>query len=1047
ITVFEGMELSISYDKKLFEKESIVRLTHHFKNILQDIINNPRQPVSTVQMMTEKEIRQVLYEFNATEADYPGEKTIHQLFEEQVEKAPDSISAIHESPSVLHPTTYHLPPATSIIQLTNREINERAHHLAAQLQEKGITPGAVAAMAVPSSVETVITILAIWKAGGVYLPIDITMPVERIKYMLADANAKILLTGSREAHSKEQQTRQRQLSENIAILSTAHPQTTRGERSHRQTETGGNAYIIYTSGTTGKPKGVVVPHSAYVNRLYWLHHRYGFDSSDVIMQKTPITFDVSLCELFRWIPGGGRVLIMKAGAEKDPEIMQEAIEKHHATTIDFVPSMLNLYLEYIENNKAQAGAATLRWVFVGVEPIGPGFQNRYNRIWNKTVETQLVHTYGPTEATIDITGFDCSAGPPREIVPIGRPIHNTQIYIRDKHGNIQPPGVPGELCIAGKSLASGYLNNPELTAERFVKASWQLAVGSWQKKLYRTGDLARWLPDGNIEFLGRIDHQVKIRGMRVELGEIERSLLTHPEIKEVVVLLREIEKNDNILCAYVVLGQGKQTIEMKNSDNQLNTALREHLAHYLPGYMIPAHFIRQKKIPLTPTGKIDRKALSQIQISNLKTQTYIAPRNETEKKMTDIWTDILGHPQEKLGIDDDFFQIGGHSLKATLLAARIHKQFDIKLSLTEIFKNTTIRTLTDTIKGKIAAASPGLTTSQGVIETFAPIKPAEKKQYYILSSAQKRLYILQQMELESTAYNMPHIIPINESQTLEKLEDTFRKLIKRHDSLRTSFHMISPVTPGEEIPVQVVHEQVSFKIERFKIDKTHGGQKDSHHKEENQLRRAQREFFRTFDLAVAPLLRVRIVETTGTGSEPAKPDQNRYMLIDMHHIITDGTSQDILIKEFFILNTEKSLPPLKHRYRDYAEWQSSSLQKQTMKQQEEYWVKKFSGEIPVLNLPTDFPRPLIQSIEGNTLQFTLNEKETENLKTITRESKITLYMTLLSIYTLLLSKLSGQEDIIVGTPTAGRQHADLENIIGMFVNTLPMRNYTPGAKT
>ncbi|MCP4153517.1 MAG: hypothetical protein GY757_37665, partial [bacterium] len=405
-------------------------------------------------------------------------------------------------------------------------------------------------------------------------------------------------------------------------------------------------------------------------------------------------------------------------------------------------------------------------------------------------------------------------------------------------------------------------------------------------------------------------------------------------------------------------------------------------------------------------------------------------RNEIEEKLSEIWTDLLGIPKGNIGIDDDFFKIGGHSLKATIMAARMHKYFNIKLPLTEIFKNTTIRTLGDTIRGKTVATLPGEK------ETFANIKPVEKKEYYILSSAQKRLFILQQMELESTAYNMPYVLPLRETPRLENPEETFRKLIRRHESLRTSFHMIN------NNPVQVVHNNVAFKLEKFQVEKN---KKDG--TEENISIRTQGKFFRSFDLAGAPLLRVGIVETTGTDADTEQPVRDRFMLIDMHHIITDGISQELLIKEFNHLNKGENLPPLKFQYRDYAEWQNSAKQKQLMKQQEETWLKIFLEELPILTLPTDYPRPVMRSFDGSDIAFELNQEETAIIKETAKQNEATLYMTILSIFSILLSKLSGQEDIIVGTPTAGRRHADLENIIGMFVNTLPMRNYPEGGIT
>ncbi|MCP4117989.1 MAG: AMP-binding protein, partial [Desulfobacteraceae bacterium] len=572
---------------------------------------------------------------------------------------------------------------------------------------------------------------------------------------------------------------------------------------------------------------------------------------------------------------------------------------------------------------------------------------------------------------------------------------------------LNPPGVTGEIRVGGEGVARGYLNNPELTADSFPPSTQYPITNNY---LYRTGDLGRWLADGNIEFLGRRDQQVKIRGFRIELGEIENSLLSHPGIKEVVVIARQSRDGDNFLCSYYV----------ENTAGQPGSDLKEFLSQSLPDYMIPAFFIKLEKLPLTPNGKIDRKALGHYQISRPQSQTYIAPRNEIEKTLTRIWVDILDIDKQEAGIDNDFFRMGGHSLKATIMAARIHKELNVKLLLAEIFKNSTIRTLADTIK-------------ELKQDKYLAVQPAEKKEYYIMSAAQKRLYVLQQMDLESTVYNMPQTIPLTKDTDPARLENAFKKLIRLHESLRTAFHM------HEDQPVQNVCDTVEFEIEYYANNT------------EDEVGAA---FFRPFDLAKAPLLRAGIAELPVAPGVRNVHDihdihdiRDRVMLIDMHHIINDGTSQQILTRDFFALYAGENVTPLKIQYKDYAEWQNSSLHTQLLKQQEEFWVSRLPGELPVLDLPTDYPRPVVRSFEGNNLSFELNENETAKLKETAKENEATLYMTILTIFTILLSKLGGQEDIIVGMPTAGRRHADLENIIGMFVNTLVMRNYPSGEKT
>ncbi|MCP4148803.1 MAG: AMP-binding protein, partial [bacterium] len=511
-------------------------------------------------------------------------------------------------------------------------------------------------------------------------------------------------------------------------------------------------------------------------------------------------------------------------------------------------------------------------------------------------------------------------------------------------------------------------------------------------RMYRTGDLARWQPDGNIEFLGRRDHQVKIRGFRIELGEIETRLLTHPEIKEGVVISRQSKDGDNFLCAYYVVEgtQPRETGTARRGEPCVHpSTFKNYLSQFLPDYMIPSYFIELEKIPLTSHGKIDSKALSLLPISNTQFRTHIAPRNIIEQKLNGIWTEILGTQTRDISIDDNFFDIGGHSLRATIMASKIHKEFNVKLPLTEIFKNSSVRTLAGTIK-------------EFTRETYSAIELSEKKDYYILSSAQKRLFILQQMEPAGIAYNMPRIVPLAKDTDLMRLENVFKKLIQRHESLRTSFHI------SGEIPVQRVHRTIDFKIEYHNQPVENQGPGSAGLSWFNELRET---FFRPFELSKAPSLRVAVVETPRTAAAPGEV----FMLLDMHHIITDGTSQDTLTGEFFTLYDGENLPPLVLQYRDYAEWQNSDKQKEAIKRQEKYWLNRYSGELPVLSLPTDYPRPEIQGFAGKCISFMLNDDETEALKETAGENDATLYMTILSVFVILLSKLSGQKDIVIGT--------------------------------
>jgi surfactin family lipopeptide synthetase B/lichenysin synthetase B len=602
---------------------------------------------------------------------------------------------------------------------------------------------------------------------------------------------------------------------------------------------------------------------------------------------------------------------------------------------------------------------------------------------------EVINGYGPTENTTFSTTYrierDFS-----DNIPIGRPIANSTAYILDPNDNLQPVGAVGELVVGGDGVSRGYLNQPELTIKSFCGVQGQffqkapLAVGD---DFYYTGDLARWLSDGSIEFLGRRDQQVKIRGYRIEPGEIEAHILNLDEIKEVVVVVREGENGEKYLCAYCVAsGIGGFDVP----------GLRLKLSETLPDYMIPLYFISMERLPLTHNKKIDIRALPEPQWS--AGANYVPPTNEMEKKLAGIWSEVLGLDREVIGIDDDFFELGGHSLKATILLSRMHKELKIKIPLVEIFSAPTIRELGRYIRGKKE-------------DIYTAISPAPGRDHYVLSSAQKRLYLLQQMDPGSTLYNIPLVYTLEGRFDKQRMASTFKKMIQRHESLRTSFHTI------DHQPVQKVHDEVEFEIEYLA---------------------AADHFIRPFDLSCAPLLRVVVVPLA---------EEKHMLMVDMHHIITDGTSMGIFVRDFKALYIGDTLPGLAVQYKDYSEWSGNGRARELLEQQETYWLKEFAGELPVLHLPLDFPRPAKQSFEGGSVSFEIGAEQTGRLKALVSEEDETLFILLFSAFTVLLHKLTGQEDIIVGTAAANRGHPDLHHTIGMFVNTLALRNYPTGEKT
>ena len=652
VKTFEDIEVDFVYSEYFAEKD-IVRLAGHFRKVVQEIITAPSASLETIDMLSEEENRQIIYEFNNTAVVYPNDKTIHGLFADQVEKTPDHIALS--------------------VGLSYHELNEQSGRLAGLLIEKGILADSIVGIMLERSVEMIIGIFGILKAGAAYLPIDHSYPEDRIDYMLKDSGAKIVVNEKFFRGSRG------------AILQKSPPCDVN------------LAYVIYTSGSTGRPKGVMVEHCSLLNRVIWMQKNYPLGSDDVVLQKTPVTFDVSVWELFWWGVAGASLCLLEVGGEKDPAVIAVAVERHGVSVMHFVPSMLHMMLEYIENEGMAGRLKTLRRVFSSGEVLSPGRAAWFNRLLYAGNKTQLTNLYGPTEATVDVSWYNCF-GPGHvhgEIIPIGRPIDNIKLFILDRHCRLVPVGAPGELCIAGVGVARGYLNNPELTAERFNRSY----RSNKTYIFYKSGDLACWLADGNIRFLGRMDRQVKVREFRIELGEIENRLLQHEAVQEAIVSVKEDADGDKYLCAYIVC-------DKKSPVNAVQ--LKEHLSQSLPDYMIPARFVYLEKIPVTPGGKIDRRALPEPGTDRPASGIiYTAPESDIEKKVVGLWKEVLN--LGRVGVNDNFFDLGGHSLHIVRLTGRLKEVFAKDIPVTTMFRYPTIRSLVRHLNGEIKdAAIPAL---------------------------------------------------------------------------------------------------------------------------------------------------------------------------------------------------------------------------------------------------------------------------------------------------------------------------------------------------
>ncbi|WP_159882308.1 non-ribosomal peptide synthetase [Paenibacillus puerhi] len=954
-----SFEAAAVYNANLFKLETIELFGSRYVSVLRQMLNGLDQQVLQISALSDQERTQLLYDFTNTSTEYQGQnKTLQQLFEAQAEQTPDLTAIRFENKTV-----------------TYREINERSNALAKRLQAEGVKPEMIVGMLLERSVEMVVGILGILKAGGAYLPIDPKNPKERIAYILEDAGAQLLFTTNNLTTD---------LPFKGTILDAEDTSLYEGDASPVKptAEPGRLAYVIYTSGTTGTPKGVMVEHGALSLTLLWDREAFDYNSGAVSLPILNYAFDGFITQLFAPLISGSQVILLQRDEMTDPYAISKYIKHVSVTHYISVPSIYLTVAEHLNPKDVQH----LRFVTLAGEEL-PVKSIEYTKRLNPSIE--IINRYGPSENTVDTTVFRNAER--SESILIGKPVPNTKVFIVDKHHELVPINVPGELCIGGDRLARGYLNRPDLTKEKFIASPFEPG-----KKMYKTGDLARWLPDGNIEFLGRIDSQVKIRGIRIELREIENRLLSHPNLKEAVVLIKENERQEKYIAAYIV---GTEATEIDP------VSLKSFLREALPEYMVPAFVIQLDRMPLTSNGKIDRRTLPNPDFHAAGGQPYRAPRNETEQQLAGLWSDVLG--EERVGIHDNFFDLGGHSLKATILISNLHKQMNNKLTLKDLFHNPTIAELSRIIAANAESAEPAL---------YETIEPCESQDSYEASSAQKRIYLLQQLD-KGIVYNMPVVCEVEGEIQAECLESAFQLLIRRHESLRTSFENRNGVI------LQNIHSDVSFKLEKRDV---HGAGW------EEQIRA----FVRTFDLGHAPLLRVELI----------RHKERTYLLVDMHHIISDGVSMKLLLKEFMELYQDKKLEELRIQYKDYAAWQHNLMHTDEMERQRTYWIEQFSGELPVLNLPCDYERPILQSFEGDRIDFSLPEKMTEQVRRLAREAGATTQMVMLSAFHILLSKYSGQDDIVIGSPVSGRTHADLQGIIGMFVNTLALRNRSDGEK-
>ncbi len=974
-----GLIGSFEYNTDLFETATIERIKNHFQILLEAIVASPSRPLSDFSFLTSAERNKILCEWNSTKAEYAQGKCIRELFELQAELSPAAVAVVFGDQ-----------------ELSYAELNARANQLARFLQMRGVGPEVLVAICSNRSIELLIGVLGILKADAAFVPMDPTYPRDRLAFMLQDSHAPVLLTQRRLVSLFAD------YGGHVICLDADWNKIARESRENPASlhlpETA--AYVIYTSGSTGKPKGVVIQNSSVVNLFYSLQEAMAYELSEGTLRvgmNGPLSFDTSIKQIIQLLRGH-TLDIIPSEVRLNPHALLTYMSLRKLDVIDCTPTQLELLL-------AAGLIARTRHTIKRVLVAGEAISRSVWHILANSTGAAFYNLYGPTECTVDAA---IGRVQPESTPTIGRPIANTQIFILDRYMQPVPIGHPGELHIGGLSLGRGYLNRPDLTAEKFIPHPFSDEPGA---RIYKTGDLARWSSQGDIEFLGRRDHQVKIRGFRIEPGEIEGVLRERAGVRDAVVIVRDDQNGNRRLVAYVV-PEGKQAPTLSE--------MRSYSKDKLPEYMVPSAFVVLEALPLTPNGKLDRQALPPPEpVHSERSGRFTASRTPTEEILASIWSQVLG--LEQVGIHDNFFDLGGHSLLATQVISRVRESFAIDVPLRTLFEAPTIAQLALAIE---------ITCRAGQNLSGPPIVPHPRQGLLPLSFAQERLWFLHQLEPRSPLYNIPAAVRLIGPLNVAALEQSLNEIIFRHEALRTTFGTVD----GQ--PVQQIAATLAMPLSLIDLRALS--------EDERQTQRqylAEAEARRPFDLVRGPLIRATLLGIA---------EQEHVLLVVLHHIISDGWSLDILVREVatlyqaFATGAPSPLLGLSVQYADFAVWQREWLQGEVLNNQLNYWKQQLQSAPPVLDLPTDHLRPKVQTFNGAKESFILSKTVTEGLKALCRRESVTLFMTLLAAFKVLLYRYTQQTDIVVGTPIANRNRSETENLIGFFVNTLVLRTDLSG---
>jgi amino acid adenylation domain-containing protein len=959
------------FNADLFDAETIERMMASYDTLLRAIAEAPAAPARELAVLSPEERHRIVVEWNDTARAYPADALVLTQFEACVERQPRSVALQFDGRNVTYGT-----------------LNKRANQLARWLRTRGVGPDVLVGVCLERSVEMMVAILGVLKAGGAYVPIDPEYPDDRVAFMLQDAGAPIVLTQARWASRLQGHTGDR------LSLDTEWEQVASLDASNPGYEVTGDqlAYMIYTSGSTGRPKGAMNTHRGIANRLLWMQDAYGLTPDDRVLQKTPFSFDVSVWELLWPLMTGARVVMAVPGGHRDPRYLVELIERAKITTLHFVPSMLHAFLEEPDLDRCRS----LARVICSGEALSPELLRRFF----SRLDVPLHNLYGPTEAAVDVTAWACDVHDVRGTVPIGKPIANTQIYLLDARGQPVPIGVTGELYIGGVNVGRGYLNRPELTAERFLPDPFNRDP---RARLYRTGDLARFRSDGNIEYLGRIDSQVKIRGFRIELGEIEAALLSYPGVTGAVVVAQDTPAGDKRLVGYVAIADRPDTLAL---------ALEAHLSRTLPDYMVPSAFVALDALPLLPNGKVDRARLPGADMRG----THVAPERGLEAEVAAIWEEVLR--QAPIGATDDFFALGGNSLSASQVVSRIGLRLETRIGIRDLFAHRTVRGLAAAIRRAGGHDLP-------------PIVPVGEQRDYEVSHAERRFWIQDRLSDPGKGNSHPARFQIDGTLDRAALRRALAALVERHEILRTVF------VEADGQPRQKVLPAGTFSLELDETTLASGEDLESSLQAIERQQAARR-----MDLTAGPLMRLHLVEV----------DRDRHICVcSMHHTITDGWSMGVLLGDLgalydaFVADRPNPLAPLPIQYKDYAAWQNRIVRGAEADGMRAYW-RHTLADVPALGLPADFDRASAGYVRAVT-RFTVDAPVVAQLEAAARRQGATLFMAMLSSIKVLLYRHTAQRDISVGTPVAGRVLPALEPQIGAYLNIVALRDRISGEDT